>query len=326
MGALPAIAGGGNETIGWFALRAATARDAGARVPFCVQQQAHALDVGSVARQHLPALSRWPEAVRVDEHGVTLTVAPAARVAFFAQANAWLHAQGLIVGWRDETYPVLALRSGEWLASFERAASRFWGTLTFGAHCNGYVADASGRPTALWLARRALTKPTDPGLLDNLIGGGVPQGQSPADAVLREGWEEAGLRPAQMQALQPGHQLRIERDIPEGLQHELLSVFDLAMPPGLTPYNQDGEVAELRCLPLAQALALAASDAMTVDAGLVTLDFALRHQLLPAPRHAVLEAALAPLRQGLAQLPSNISATHSGTFAFNQTETPGQAG
>jgi len=77
-----------------------------------------------------------------------------------------------------------------------------------------------------------------------------------------------------------GSVLRLLRDIPEGLQHERLYGFDLAMPAGLRPHNQDGEVAGFELLPVAQALRLAAGDAMTVDAALVTLDFALRHRLL----------------------------------------------
>ena len=63
--------------------------------------------------------------------------------------------------------------------------------------------------------------------------------------------------------------------------HEQLHCFDLRLPAGVTPINQDGEVAEWHLLPLADALALAAADAMTIDAALVTLDFALRHRLLP---------------------------------------------
>jgi hypothetical protein len=47
-------------------------------------------------------------------------------------------------------------------------------------------------------------------------------------------------------------------------------------------------------------LALAASAAMTVDASLVTLDFALRHRLLDAPTHAALEAQAAQLISGMA--------------------------
>lgn len=288
----------------WHALEAAHRVDTAARVPFRVLHDGQPHEVGSVARAHLAALAPFGEALVIDAHGVLLQLPAEQRDAFFAEANAQLHRDGLVVGWRDETYPVLAWRSGQLLATFERAASRFWGTLTFGAHCNGYVADTAGRPTHLWLARRSLAKPTDPGLLDNLIGGGVPQGQTPGQALLREAWEEAGLRPAQLAPLQPGHVLRLLRDIPEGLQHEWLSVYDLALPAGVRPVNQDGEVAELRCLPVAEALALAATDRITVDAGLVTLDFALRHRLLPLAHHAPLLAALAPLRQGLAEVPA----------------------
>ena len=85
--------------------------------------------------------------------------------------------------------------------------------------------------------------------------GGVPHGQTPAEAVLREGWEEAGLRPWQMRALRPGRVARVARDIPEGFQLEELSIFDLALPPDLVPCNQDGEVHSLTLMSVADALA-----------------------------------------------------------------------
>lgn len=289
----------------WPSIRAAQSRQI-PRVPFRVLHAQQQLATGSVAEAHLPALARWPEALRVDGHGVLLTVPAADRGAFFEQANRALREAGLIVAWRDETYPVLALESKQLLATFERAASRFWGTLTFGAHCNGCVLDASGRPAQLWIARRSLNKATDPGLLDNLIGGGVPHGQTPAETLLREGWEEAGLLPQQMSELRAGHVLRVARDIPEGFQLEELSVYDLSLPVGLTPCNQDGEVATLSLMSAAEALAHAAGDGMTVDASLATLDFALRHGLLPAPQHTALDAALAALRVGLSELPRSI--------------------
>jgi 8-oxo-dGTP pyrophosphatase MutT (NUDIX family) len=270
----------------WPALAAATAARADARVPFFVRDGAQRRVAGSVAREHLDALARWPQALAVDAGGVTLRLEAAARTPFLAEANAALHAAGLIVAWRDETYPLLALPddgsspgAADLLATFERAASRFWGTATFGAHCNGWVAGADGRPRQLWIARRAYTKPTDPGLLDNLVGGGVPYGQTPAQTVVREGWEEAGLDEAQMAAITPGRILRVARDIPEGFQLEWLSVYDLQLPAGVRPRNQDGEVHSLHCLPVAQALAHAAAGEMTVDATLATLDFALRHGL-----------------------------------------------
>jgi 8-oxo-dGTP pyrophosphatase MutT (NUDIX family) len=165
-----------------------------------------------------------------------------------------------------------------------------------GAHANGYVADAHGRPSCLWIAQRALTKATDPGKFDNLIGGGVPDGQTPAQALVREGWEEAGLPPERLRDARAAGVLCLQRDIPEGLQHEWLHAWDLPLPAGLQPVNQDGEVAAFRCLPCDEALALAAGDAMTVDAALVTLDFALRHALLPAAQARALADALAPRR------------------------------
>ena len=270
----------------WPALRRANAHDAAARAPFNV----NGTPVGSVARAHLQALRAWPQWLRVDEASVSLQAEAGALDEVLAQLNGALRGQGLICAWRDEAFALFDPASGARLAAMERAAARFWGTLTLGAHANGYLADAQGRPTHLWIARRSASKATDPGLHDNLVGGGVPDGQTPWQALVREGWEEAGLPPERMHAAQAGSVLRLQRDIPEGVQHERLHAFDLRLPPGLQPRNQDGEVAGFECLPLDQALRLAAGDTMTVDAALVTMDFALRHALLPADAQRSLRA------------------------------------
>ena len=59
-----------------------------------------------------------------------------------------------------------------------------------------------------------------------------------------------------------------------------MHAFDVELPAGLVPQNQDGEVAGFRLLPAAEAMALASGAAMTVDSALVTLDFGLRHGLI----------------------------------------------
>ena len=124
---------------GWHALQAARTASTGQRVPFHVLHQGERLEAGSVARQHLGALTQWPQALQVSDTGVTLIVPAAQRNDCLADINRQLHAQGLIVAWRDEPYPVLAWRRGLLLGRFERAASRFWGTLTFGAHSTASV-------------------------------------------------------------------------------------------------------------------------------------------------------------------------------------------
>jgi 8-oxo-dGTP pyrophosphatase MutT (NUDIX family) len=279
----------------WRAIELARAFDATARLPFSVLDTADGRVhlVGSVARAHLEALRPFADLLALDAQGVQLRVPAAERDAALAYMNRRLREAGLILAWRDETYPVIAPASGLLLATFERAASRFWGTLTFGAHANGYVAGPDGRPHKLWIARRSWTKPTDPGLLDNLVGGGVPHGQTPLEAVQREAWEEAGLTSRHLHGLRPGRVIRVLRDIPEGLQVEDLHVFDLPLPAEVQPCNQDGEVAELMCLPVAEALA--ATNEMTVDAALATLDLALRHGLLPADQAAALAGRCAPV-------------------------------
>jgi len=260
----------------WPAVAAARAHDPARRLPFFVG--AHL--AGSVAREQLPALRDWPQALRVDRGAVRLIAAEPTAV--LAQINTALREQGLVRGWRDEPFAVFGLDDGSRLARTERAAARFWGLLTLAAHANGYVAGPDGVPTHLWIAQRSFSKATDPGMFDSLVGGGVPDGQTPYEALLREGYEEAGQDDARMRQATPGRVLRLQRDIPEGLQLEDLHVWDLALPEGVAPRNVDGEVQCFACLPLAEALALAAGSRMTVDASLVTLDFALRHRLLPA--------------------------------------------
>lgn len=275
----------------WPALRDAQWR-AVERVPVSIDGRR----VGSVAVADLPALAAWPQWVRVGAEGVRLELALDARDDALATMHRVLHAQGRIRAWRDEPFALLSRDGAEVLAVVERASARFWGSLTLGAHCNGWVAGRDGRPSGLWIARRSATKATDPGKLDNLVGGGVAFGQTPHEALVREGWEEAGLTPERMRPAREFARLLIERDVEEGRQVERLHAFDLELPRGLTPCNQDGEVQSVDCLPVGEAVALAAAGEMTVDAALVTLDFALHHRLLPDTLHGRLAAAMAPLR------------------------------
>lgn len=260
--------------------------------------------VGSVAcaqRQDVVDLAR-AQGLAVDQDpdgGLTLGLPAEAPDAALHGLNLRLRQAGLLTGWRDEWVAVWPLdllaplcgpdRPPPPSLRMERAAARFWGTRTLGAHGNGFVRGPDGRPAWLWIGQRALDKATDPGRLDNLIGGGVPLGQTPQETLCREGWEEAGLETATMRQAVPVRCFLIERDRPEGLQLECLHAFDLELPAGLQPVNQDGEVAQFHCLPVQAALEAAASGAMTVDAALVTLDFGLRHGLLAAGRAASLQ-------------------------------------
>ncbi len=281
----------------WPALEAARSSDAQRRVPFAIDVDGAPLAAGSVARitcRYCASSSAtgwsWPTTACSSRQR------PSTATRCWPRSTRRCDAAGVITGWRDEIYPIVTRFGATPLALIERAAARFWGTLCFAAHCNGYVSDDdSGRPSHLWIARRSFDKAVDPGLLDNLIGGGIAHRQTPFETLLREGLEEAGLPPALVEQARAGSQVELHRDVPEGLQHDLVFVYDLDMPRDLRPYNHDGEVAEFHCLPITQALALAAGPDMAVDASMVTLDFALRHELLSAAAHAELAPAFAAL-------------------------------
>ena len=82
------------------------------------------------------------------------------------------------------------------LLRMERAAMIYFGVPSFGVHLNGFVRDAvSGRPAAVWIAKRSMSKATYPGLLDQMVAGGQPTGMSFQENIRKESEEEASLPP-----------------------------------------------------------------------------------------------------------------------------------
>jgi 8-oxo-dGTP pyrophosphatase MutT (NUDIX family) len=226
-----------------------------------------------------------------------------ARTAAVEAVTRALAGEGLLSAWRDERYAVAVEFGATPLVDIERAAARYFGIRTYAVHVNGLV--RSGGDLAMWLARRSPTKAIDPGLLDNLVGGGIATGYGVLDTLRKEAWEEAGI-PAHVAAqAHPQGSIDICRAQPQGLQRETVFIYDLELDPGFRPANQDGEAVEHRQLTMSDAAKLIAADsgddAVTADASLVILDCLLRHRALgpdcpdiralAALRHAMLEPA-----------------------------------
>ena len=186
-----------------------------------------------------------------------------------------LAAENALTAWRDERYAVSASCGRPPLFELERAAARFFGIHTHAAHANGLVRDAGG--WRMWLARRSPSKAIDPGLLDNLVGGGIAAGSDARSTLTREAFEEAGIPAELAERADAAGRVEIRRDQPDGLQRETIHVYDLWLPRDFVPSNQDGEAVEHRlCAPDA-TFSILASDDITADASLVIVDFLLRH-------------------------------------------------
>jgi 8-oxo-dGTP pyrophosphatase MutT (NUDIX family) len=168
--------------------------------------------------------------------------------------------------WRDEALAVWG-DAGQTVGQVERGAVRPLGIATQAVHLVGQAAD--GR---IWVQQRALNKANDPGLWDTLMGGMVSAADTVATALVRETWEEAGLRVNDLQSVAPGGRVTLRRPTEPGsagYMVEQIDWFKAVVPDGLAPVNQDGEVAQFALLDRAELLHRLAQNQFTTEAALI---------------------------------------------------------
>jgi len=202
-------------------------------------------------------LSTWPTVFAATPERVTLLKPDALMPVLEVLAE-----DGFIPGWRNERYRI------EDLFDIERAAARPFGLTTQAVHLNGIVGER------MWLARRSATKPIDPGMLDNLVGGGVSVGFSVEATLIKEAWEEAGITAELARKATAGATLSVLREVPEGVQSETITIYDLELPADFRPHNQDGEVSEFKLVTFAEV----EREVLAYEAGLVALDYLQRRR------------------------------------------------
>lgn len=178
---------------------------------------------------------------------------------------------GLCGPWRDEQLAV-GNAAGEVIATVERGAVRVLGITTRAVHLVGLAPD--GR---MWVQKRSMDKPNNPGLWDTLMGGMVSAADTLPQALTRETWEEAGLRTGALTALGHGGHVDFSRPSREGsgagYMLERIDWFRAEVPAGMEPCNQDGEVERFDLLPLDAVRDQVAQGQFTLEAGLVIAGF-----------------------------------------------------
>lgn len=163
------------------------------------------------------------------------------------------------------------------LGRLDRRMAPLLGVRSYGIHVNGWCRRQDG--LYMWIARRAMDRDVYPGMLDNMVAGGLPDGLSVTDNLLKEAHEEAGLSPAQaMTAKAVGSIQYCQQQDANRLKPDTLFMYDLEMTDGMVPVNADGEVAEFMLMPVADVAALAAQGGVfKPNCALVILDFLIRH-------------------------------------------------
>ena len=191
---------------------------------------------------------------------------------------------------RDELFDVRD-DQGAVLGQIDRGALPLLGLRAHGVHLNGLVTKADG--LHMWLARRAATKLLDPGKLDHIVAGGVPAGLDPAQTLVKEAAEEAGMAAALVAQATSHGTIAYAMERPEGLRRDVLHCYDLMLPERFTPHPVDGEVAEFTLWPMAEIIhTLRRTDEFKFNVSLVLIHLLLRRHLVAEPEASRLRAAL----------------------------------
>lgn len=150
-------------------------------------------------------------------------------------------------GWRSEAFALIgpdgaALQHQGWPLTLERSVFRLLGLLAESVQLNLVRPEGD-----LWIAQRAAHKAVDPLLWDAVVAGGLPSGEEPAAALMRECGEEAGLMPPDLLELAHQGSLRINRLLPGGSHHlERVHLWQAHCTASTQPEPRDGEVEQFR--------------------------------------------------------------------------------
>lgn len=187
--------------------------------------------------------------------------------------------------WRGELYPVYG-RGRELLFNVERSASPLFGVVSYGVHLTAYT--KKNGQLMIWTPRRARTKQTYGGMLDNAVAGGIASGESPFESLVRECKEEASLPEALVRSRVKAcgtvtyWYVRDERAGGEKnlMQPECQYVYDLELPEEVIPTPGDDEVEEFYLWTVEEVQAAMRRGEFKPNCALVALDFFVRHGIL----------------------------------------------
>jgi 8-oxo-dGTP pyrophosphatase MutT (NUDIX family) len=251
-------------------------------VPFCVDDQL----VGRFRHDVAERLVQWSELFNKKQGYLTLN----ASLTGYGPRTEALHE--MLQQWVDsgehayllgERYPVTAGRREAALFEIDRSAATLFGLRTFGQHINGYV--RKGDDLYMWVAKRANDKRTFPGMLDQMVAGGLPASETLLGNLCKECREEADIAPELARSATPVGALSYNVDTDIGYKYDILYCYDLELPKVFSPRCTDGEVDQFLLMPVSEVMErVFETDEFKPNCNLVIIDFLLRHGLID-PEH-----------------------------------------
>ena len=195
--------------------------------------------VGYAHLELADALADLQEVFKITESGLSFQDSLTdyeSRTAAFDAILPGLRDAGFVRAAVHEQFEVARTLGGRPLMAVDRSAVESFGIISAGFHLNGLVGDR------MWIARRALDKPTFPGQLDNMVAGGWPRGITLADNVVKECAEEANIPAELARMARPVGVMTYVMEVNGGLRRHAMYLMDLEVPQDFQPEAVDGEV------------------------------------------------------------------------------------
>lgn len=240
--------------------------------------------LGLTHKDHVNHLLNWPDIFDANSQGLYLNPdlnTPKLRTEAVDGVMQALHQQGVIHSWVGESYNVSESFQSHSFMLLERAAVAFLGVRGYGIHMNGLVRKQDG--VYIWVAVRSTSKPFWPGMLDQMVAGGQPEGMTPLENLIKEAAEEAAIPETIAADASFEGEIHYCTATHRGLNNDGIFIYDLWLDEDFVPHNTDGEVESFQLMPI-QEMAKIVDETETFkdNCNLVNIDLLLRLGIINA--------------------------------------------
>lgn len=237
---------------------------------------------------HAATISKvnWPEFWTIDQeerklvfHGGNSFEDRTRRMEATLRANPKTDESSAFSRWCDELFPIYT-SEGEHVLDLDGAGVDAFGIVNFACHMIGYVKTESG--LKYWVPRRARTKRSFAGMLDNTVGGSLRTGESPLDCIVRETAEEAGLPEeitrASIKACGALSFTMTQTDdgLP-GCQHQVQYLYEMEVSEDKVLVPFDGEAEFFTLMTLDEVLSALGKGEFKLNCAMTWMAFLIRH-------------------------------------------------
>ncbi|PSN62197.1 hypothetical protein BS50DRAFT_533154 [Corynespora cassiicola Philippines] len=182
--------------------------------------------------------------------------------------------------WRNELFPIYDAK-GKHVLSLDGAGIETFGILSYGCHLIAFVMTSDG--LKYWVPRRAKTKLSYPGMLDNIVGGILRANKQPIDCIVRECAEEASLPEEYTKSNivacgSLSYQMTQTDYGKPGCRIQVQYLYEMELSKHVVPEPFDGEVQEFNLMSLEEVISALRKGEFKLNCAMTWMAYLIRHR------------------------------------------------